>query len=114
MGSHWSRAEGLAPAHRPICPSYLVMAGTYPAQPPPPTVGAIRWTPRRRHAGALTEEAYAIFVTQSVLREIIEHAWSGPEEELLGFLLGELCESPDSTAHYIVITAAMRTGYAIP
>ncbi|MGH7634803.1 MAG: hypothetical protein ACRENC_13795, partial [Gemmatimonadaceae bacterium] len=55
-----------------------------------------------------------VFVTQGLLREVARHLTSDPEQELLGFLLGELFECPETGKQYVVLFAASRTGYAIP
>jgi proteasome lid subunit RPN8/RPN11 len=43
----------------------------------------------------------------------MRHLRSAPEQELLGFLLGELYECPETGARYVVVNAAVRTGHAI-
>jgi proteasome lid subunit RPN8/RPN11 len=43
----------------------------------------------------------------------MRHLRSDPEQELLGFLLGELYECPETGARYVVVNAAVRTGHAI-
>ncbi|MDQ3810044.1 MAG: Mov34/MPN/PAD-1 family protein, partial [Chloroflexota bacterium] len=81
-----------------------------------PSARAIHWTPVRSRPRSVAEDGrgYAIFVTQGALRDIAEHVWMAPEQELLGFLLGELGEDPETGERYIVISVAMRTEYAIP
>jgi proteasome lid subunit RPN8/RPN11 len=57
---------------------------------------------------------HAIFITQSALREISRHVWSEPDQELLGFLLGERRESPETRTRYLLVTATTRSSYVIP
>ena len=81
---------------------------------PIPLARSIRWEPVSavpRVPGILEP---LVFVTQGLLREVARHLTSDPEQELLGFLLGELFECPETGKRYVVLFAASRTGYAIP
>jgi hypothetical protein len=57
---------------------------------------------------------HAVFVTQGTLREVSRHIWSQPNQELLGFLLGERRESPETGVRYLLISATSRSSYVVP
>ncbi|HET7620263.1 MAG TPA: Mov34/MPN/PAD-1 family protein [Gemmatimonadaceae bacterium] len=80
---------------------------------PIPLARAIRWVPAGLFTPPRTLDDLALFVTQSALREVMRHLRSNPEQELLGFLLGELYECPETGARYVVVNSAVRTGHAI-
>lgn len=80
---------------------------------PIPLARAIRWVPAGLFTPPRTLDDLALFITQSALREVLRHLRSDPEQELLGFLLGELYECPETGARYVVVNAAVRTGHAI-
>lgn len=89
-------------------------SSTAVARRPIPLERSIRWDPVSavpRVPGILEP---LVFVTQGLLREVARHLSSDPEQELLGFLLGELFECPETGKRYVVLFAASRTGYAIP
>ena len=89
-------------------------SSTAVARRPIPLERSIRWDPVSavpRVPGILDP---LVFVTQGLLREVARHLRSDPEQELLGFLLGELFECPETGKRYVVLFAASRTGYAIP
>ena len=89
-------------------------SSTAVARRPIPLEHSIRWDPVSavpRVPGILEP---LVFVTQGLLREVARHLKSDPEQELLGFLLGELFECPETGKRYVVLFAASRTGYAIP
>lgn len=55
----------------------------------------------------------AVFMTQGALREVSRHIWTAPDQEVLGFLLGERFESPETGSHYVVVSATTRSSYVI-
>jgi proteasome lid subunit RPN8/RPN11 len=80
---------------------------------PIPLARAVRWVPAGLFTPPRTLDDLALFITQSALREVMRHLRSNPEQELLGFLLGELYECPETGARYVVVNSAVRTGHAI-
>lgn len=54
-----------------------------------------------------------LFITQGALREAMRHLRSDPDQELMGFLLGNLFECTNTGSRYVVMTSAMRTGHVI-
>ena len=81
-------------------------------QAPPPILRSILWTPESGMGAGMAE--HALFVTQGALREVSRHVWSQPNDELLGFLLGERRESPETGARYVLISATSRSSYVVP
>ena len=81
-------------------------------QAPPPILRSILWTPEKGVSAGMAE--HAVFVTQGALREVSRHIWSQPNQELLGFLLGERRESPETGARYLYISATSRSSYVVP
>ena len=82
------------------------------AQAAPPILRSILWTPDNGVTAGMAE--HAVFVTQGALREVSRHVWSQPNQELLGFLLEERRESPETGARYLHISATSRSSYVVP
>lgn len=81
---------------------------------PMPVARSIHWVPGGSEgAAAVSGAEVPLFITQGALREAMRHLRSDPEQELMGFLLGNLFECPDTGSRYVVITSAMRTGHVI-
>lgn len=81
---------------------------------PMPVARSIHWIPAGSDSAAsLSGADVPLFITQGALREAMRHLRSDPEQELMGFLLGNLFECPDTGSRYVVITSAMRTGHVI-
>jgi len=81
---------------------------------PMPVARSIHWVPAGSTGDAAASGAdIPLFITQGALREAMRHLRSDPEQELMGFLLGNLFECPDTGSRYVVITSAMRTGHVI-
>ncbi len=81
---------------------------------PMPVARSIHWIPAGSNgADSASGADVPLFITQGALREAMRHLRSDPEQELMGFLLGNLFECPDTGSRYVVITSAMRTGHVI-
>lgn len=80
-------------------------------QLPPPIARSILWEPALLPAAAIIDDA--VFITQGALREVSRHIWTAPDQEVLGFLLGERLESPETGSQYVVISATTRSSYVI-
>ncbi|HEX6964541.1 MAG TPA: Mov34/MPN/PAD-1 family protein [Gemmatimonadaceae bacterium] len=87
------------------------MASPIPPRQPIPLERSIRWVPAGWRADDI--EDHAIFITQDALRQIGDHARTRPGDEVLGFLLGERYECPDTGTRYVVITTVVGTGHVI-
>ncbi len=88
--------------------------------PPPLQIGkpfpddqAILWAPVEGLARSMELSQPAIVITQGALREVIRHLSSSPDQELLGFLIGEPCECPNTKRRFLCITGTLRTGHTI-
>lgn len=81
-------------------------------QAAPPILRSILWSPEHGVSAGMAE--HAVFVTQGALREVSRHIWSQPNQELLGFLLGERRESPETGVRYLYISATSRSSYVVP
>lgn len=88
--------------------------------PPPLQIGklfpddqAILWAPVEGLTRSMELAQPAIVITQGALREVIRHLSSSPDQELLGFLIGEPCECPKSKRRFLCVTGTLRTGHAI-
>lgn len=86
-------------------------SGVPASRRPIPLARSIRWVPAAMFTPPRTIDDLALFVTQGVLRDVTRHLRAEPGRELLGFLLGELYECPESGARYLVIDAVLPTEY---
>lgn len=78
---------------------------------PPPIARSILWRPALSPAAVLDDDP--VFITQGALREVSRHIWTAPDQEVLGFLLGERFESPETGARHVLISATTRSSYVI-
>ena len=88
--------------------------------PPPLQIGklfpddhAILWAPVEGLTRSMELSQPAIVITQGTLREVVRHLSSSPEQELLGFLIGEPCECPKTKRRFLCVTGTLRTSHAI-
>jgi len=76
---------------------------------------AILWGPA---AGAAPPEPltqpFPIFLDQQALKQVIVHTRAAPGKALMGFLLGELCQCPESGIRYCLIEQGLRVGAEVP
>ncbi len=81
-----------------------------PLRQPIPLARSILWNPVAAGTRRPDDAAFPIFVGQSAVQAIYEHvaAPRPPEQDLLGFLLGDLCECPVTNVSYLVVDAALR------
>ncbi len=77
-----------------------------------PLAAAIRWTPVAER-GEPAWDSYDVFITQDALRAVDRHVWSAPDQELLGFLLGDLYECQETGEVYLIVHAVLRTEHVI-
>ncbi len=91
-----------------------IQSGFMMLRKPMPVARSIHWVPAGSDGSTTVSGAdVPLFITQGALREAMRHLRSDPEQELMGFLLGNLFECPDTGSRYVVITSAMRTGHVI-
>src|SRR5256885_13810111 len=58
---------------------------------------------------------FPVFLAQSALAGVREHLPTAPPpgQGILGFLVGDLCECPDTNVSYLIIDAALRLSQPI-
>jgi JAB1/Mov34/MPN/PAD-1 ubiquitin protease len=89
------------------------MATGGPLRQPIPFARSILWGPTDGPKPG--QIAFPVFLLQSALAAIHEHLAAPPRpgQGVLGFLLGDLCECPETNVSYLVIDAAVRLNQAI-
>lgn len=99
------------------------MGADAPLRQPIPLARSILWIPANAGGGGdgggggsqPGDMAFPIFLAQAVLQAIHEHLaapWK-PGQGLIGFLVGDLCECPETNASYLIIDSALRLGLPI-
>lgn len=80
-----------------------------------PAARSILWSPAGEGSPGPGELAFPVFLSQTALSAIHEHVAAPPRpgQGALGFLLGDLCECPETNVSYLVIDAAVRLNLAI-
>src|SRR5216110_2992096 len=94
------------------------MSADAPLRQPIPLARSILWNPATAGArgGRPGSIPFPIFVAQSAVAAIHEHLTTAPPhpgQGLLGFLVGDMCECPDTNVAYLVIDAALRLSQPI-
>jgi hypothetical protein len=91
------------------------MSAGGPVRRPIPIPRAILWGPAGAAAPRPDDLQLPVFLAQSALAAIHEHLATppGPGQGLLGFLVGDLCECPETGVSYLVIDAALRLSQTI-
>ncbi len=88
-----------------------------PLRQPIPAARSILWSPESAGGGVQRpgHMPFPVFLSQSALTAIHEHVATParPGQGVLGFLLGDLCECPETNVSYLVIDAALRLNQAI-
>src|SRR5437867_11414731 len=86
-----------------------------PLRRPIPVALSILWAPPLGGGVRPAEIPFPIFLSQVALTAISEHVATPLRagQGVLGFLLGDLCECPETNVSYLVIDAALRLNQAI-
>ena len=90
-----------------------------PLRQPIPVARSILWSPASEGGGGGAQRPghvpFPVFLSQSALTAIHEHVATParPGQGVLGFLLGDLCECPETNVAYLLIDAALRLNQAI-
>ena len=90
-----------------------------PLRQPIPVARSILWSPAAGTEGGSAKRPgnipFPVFLSQSAITAIHEHIATPtrPGQGILGFLLGDLCECPETNVSYLVIDAALRLNQAI-
>ncbi len=77
---------------------------------PLPITSAVLWGPTNAGPPQPLGQPYPIFLHQKPIRQLIVHTRSAPTKTLLGFLLGEVYECPETGIRYLVIDESIRVG----
>ncbi len=75
---------------------------------PVPYARSILWQPVADMPRPTVDEGYPIFIAQQALAAVHEHLATAPHTGVLGFLLGDLFECPDTLVRYLVIDSTIR------
>jgi hypothetical protein len=97
-------------------PRYLeAMSTGAPLRQPIPVGRSILWSPVSGGAQRPDDLPFPIFFSQAALTAIHEHIATPHRagQGILGFLLGDLCECPDTNVSYLVIDLALRLNQPI-
>src|SRR6058998_279710 len=80
-----------------------------------PVARSILWSPASEGAKRPGTIAFPVFFSQAALTAVHEHVATParPGQGVLGFLIGDLCECPETNVSYLVIDAALRLNQAI-
>ena len=99
------------------------MSADAPLRKPIPLAQSILWSPTPtpgtggggRGGARPGNIPFPVFVAQSALAAVREHLATTPPpgQGILGFLVGDLCECPDTNVSYLVIDAALRLSQPI-
>jgi hypothetical protein len=99
------------------------MSADAPLRKTIPLAQSILWSPTPtpgtggggRAGGRPGNIPFPVFVAQSALAAVREHLATAPPpgQGILGFLVGDLCECPDTNVSYLVIDAALRLSQPI-
>ena len=79
---------------------------------PRPLLRSVHWKPVPAPSREAGVGSYDVFVDQRVLRALHQHIWNAaPGETPHGFLVGDLCEDPDTGRRYVIVSAAVPSQF---
>src|SRR5256885_8676857 len=86
-----------------------------PLRQPIPVGRSILWSPARGGPKRLGNIPFPVFLSQAALTAIHEHVATphGTGQAILGCLLADQCECPETNVSYLVIDVALRLNQAI-
>ena len=86
-----------------------------PLRQPIPVGRSILWSPASGGSKRPGNIPFPVFLSQAALTAILEHVATPhrPGQGILGFLLGDECECPETGTSYLVIDVALRLNQAI-
>ncbi len=86
-----------------------------PLRQPIPVGRSILWSPASAGPKRPGNILFPVFLSQAALTAILEHLATPhrPGQGILGFLLGDQCECPETGVSYLVIDVAVRLNQAI-
>ena len=81
---------------------------------PRPLLRSVHWKPVPAPQKGAASGSYDVFIDQRVFKAIHRQLWNAtPGEEPLGFLVGDLCEDPDSGRRYVIVSAAVPSKFSL-
>jgi len=81
---------------------------------PRPLLRSVHWKPEPALPRDAAAGSYDVFVDQRVFKAIHQQLWNaGPGEEPFGFLVGDLCEDPDTGRRYLIVSAAVPSKFPL-
>ncbi|MEE9208759.1 MAG: Mov34/MPN/PAD-1 family protein, partial [Gemmatimonadota bacterium] len=82
---------------------------------PRPLLRSVLWEPATKgDAPRRSNSAYETFLVQRALDVLFSHVWSSPHEtSSFGFLVGDLCECPDSGGRYVIVNTAIPSRFPL-
>ena len=79
---------------------------------PRPLLRSVHWKPVPAPSREAGVGSYDVFVDQRVLKALHQHVWNAsPGEAPQGFLVGDLCEDPDTGRRYVIVSAAVPSRF---
>lgn len=81
---------------------------------PRPLLRSVHWRPVEEVSGDEAAGAYELFLDQRAFSAMHEHVWNAPaEEEPFGYLVGDLCEDPETGRRYVIVSSVVpsRSSY---
>jgi proteasome lid subunit RPN8/RPN11 len=81
---------------------------------PRPLLRSVHWKPVPAPSREAGVGSYDVFIDQRVLKALHQHVWNAaPGDEPLGFLVGDLCEDPDTGRRYLIVSAAVPSRFPL-
>lgn len=89
-------------------------ADAYHVWKPRPMLRSVHWKPVPAPPKGAASGSYDVFIDQRVFKALHRQLWNAaPGEEPLGFLVGDLCEDPDSGRRYVIVSAAVPSRFPL-
>ena len=81
---------------------------------PRPLLRSVHWKPVPPLSKGAASGSYDVFIDQRVFKALHRQLWNAaPGEEPLGFLVGDLCEDPDTGRRYVIVSAAVPSKFQL-
>jgi hypothetical protein len=81
---------------------------------PRPLLRSVHWKPVPAPSKGAAAGSYDVFIDQRVFKALHRQLWNAPEGEApLGFLVGDLCEDPDTSRRYVIVSAAVPSKFQL-
>lgn len=81
---------------------------------PRPLLRSVHWKPVPAPGREAAAGSYDVFIDQRAFKAVHQHLWNaGPGESPLGFLVGDLCEDPDTGRRYVIVSAAVPSQFPL-